>query len=66
MRGFWQGIIIGGVMGAVIGMMSVPHLRERVRVPLERSSNEIGSLASKAFQEVRENMGEMWQRRVKE
>jgi hypothetical protein len=66
MRNFWRGILIGGFMGVVIGAMSVPHFWEELKMPTETRKTDISSLASKTLQDVRDNVGEMWQRHVKE
>lgn len=63
MRGFWQGVLIGSITGVVLGLMSAPLMQREMGVPREQN---IASAAKKAIQGVQENIGEMWQKRVKE
>ncbi len=47
----------------VLGLMSAPLMRREMGAPGEKN---IASAAKRAIQGVQENIGEMWQRRVKE
>ncbi|NLJ34335.1 MAG: hypothetical protein GX349_07075 [Firmicutes bacterium] len=63
MRGFWQGVLIGGITGMALGLMSAPLM---LREMGGKGEQGISSAAKRAFRGVQENIGEMWQKRVKE
>ena len=63
MRGFWQGVLVGGISGMVLGLMSAPMMQREMGVPREQN---IASAAKRAIRGVQENIGEMWQKRLKE
>lgn len=66
MRGFWQGLMLGGLAGIIVGFMAAPRLEEELDVPLRKRSAQLSSMAHRALQGVQEHVGEMWERRVKE
>ena len=68
MRGFWQGIIFGGLAGVMLGMMAAPRFQEEIMgMPMMKKTEEqLSSLANKAIRGVQDNVGEMWQRRLKD
>jgi gas vesicle protein len=63
-RGFWQGLLLGGLAGIVVGVMTVPRLQEEMRMPILKKGEQISTLAQRAIRGVQENVGEMWQRRT--
>ncbi|HHY37047.1 MAG TPA: hypothetical protein GX518_05080 [Firmicutes bacterium] len=63
MRGFWQGLLLGGLAGIVVGVMAAPRLQEEMKDPLLKKGGQLGTLARRALRGVQENVSEMWQRK---
>ena len=55
-KGFWNGILTGSIMGALIGLFVAPQLKPDTRRSLKKQGNEIQSRARKVMKGVRNSV----------
>ncbi len=53
MRGFWRGILTGGLLGLAAGLWAAPRLRPETRERLVQASRDWGMRARRVFQRTR-------------
>lgn len=64
-RGFINGLIAGGVMGAILAMFLGPGRRSQPQVRLMKRGRVIGERAGKLFRRAREGMEGVVERQLK-
>lgn len=52
-RGFWRGVITGGLIGAAVSIIVLPQLRPDTREQIMARGRDIGGRAMDALQRVR-------------
>ncbi|MGE5559857.1 MAG: hypothetical protein ACM3XN_02220 [Chloroflexota bacterium] len=58
-RGFWRGVITGGLIGAAVSIIVLPQLRPDMREEIMMRGRDIGSRAKDAFRRVRRDYRRM-------
>lgn len=58
-RGFWRGVITGGLIGAAVSLIVLPQLRPDTRAEILTRSHDLGSRARRALRRMRREAEQM-------
>lgn len=62
-RGFWRGVITGGLIGAAVSLIVLPQLRPDTREEIMARGRVIGSRAKDALRRVRRESEQVFEDR---
>lgn len=58
-RGFWRGVLTGGLIGAAVSLIVLPQLRPDTRDEILTRSHDLGSRAKHALRRMRREAEQM-------